>query len=166
MRLDRFSNPIFNEHDLFNALYTGHTLSNEMIVEHTDEVLLLEQSSELSFATPFIDDSITVEQYDAAMQSEWNMPDAYKQFDIEAFLVDICPELNYQRLVDELAEYRARNMLDLLRYLKYLVDTMTQNNVLWGVGRGSSVASYVLFLLGIHSVDSVAYKLDWREFLR
>ena len=39
-------------------------------------------------------------------------------------------------------------------------------NVLWGVGRGSSVASYALFLIGVHKIDSVKYDLDWREFLR
>jgi DNA polymerase III alpha subunit len=57
-------------------------------------------------------------------------------------------------------------MLDLLRYLKYLVDTMRSKNILWGVGRGSSVASYCLYLLGIHKVDSVKYDLDIKEFLK
>jgi DNA polymerase III alpha subunit len=57
-------------------------------------------------------------------------------------------------------------MLDLLRVLKYTVDTLKTNSIVWGVGRGSSVASYVLFLLGVHKIDSVKYNLDWREFLR
>ncbi len=52
------------------------------------------------------------------------------------------------------------------RYLKYLVDTMKDNKVIWGVGRGSSCASYVLYLLGIHRVDSMFYNLDVEEFLR
>ena len=57
-------------------------------------------------------------------------------------------------------------MLDLLFCLKYIVDTLRENNVVWGVGRGSSVASYVLYLLGVHKIDSIKYNLDWREFLR
>ena len=57
-------------------------------------------------------------------------------------------------------------MLDLLFYLKYLVDTMRGNSIVWGVGRGSSVASYVLYLLGVHKVDSIKYDLDINEFLR
>ena len=57
-------------------------------------------------------------------------------------------------------------MIDLLRWLKYFVDTMRSNNLTWGVGRGSSVASYVLYLLGVHKVDSIKYKLDLKEFLR
>jgi DNA polymerase III alpha subunit len=36
----------------------------------------------------------------------------------------------------------------------------------WGVGRGSSVASYVLFLIGVHRIDSMKYNLDYKEFLR
>jgi DNA polymerase III alpha subunit len=54
----------------------------------------------------------------------------------------------------------------LLRYLKYLVDTMTQNRLIWGVGRGSSVASFVLYKLGVHRINSLHYELDPAEFLR
>jgi DNA polymerase III alpha subunit len=38
--------------------------------------------------------------------------------------------------------------------------------VLWGVGRGSSVASYCLYILGVHKVDSIKYELDIHEFLK
>ena len=48
----------------------------------------------------------------------------------------------------------------------YLVDHMRENNIVWGVGRGSSTASYVLFLIGIHKINSIQFGLDWREFLR
>jgi DNA polymerase III alpha subunit len=54
----------------------------------------------------------------------------------------------------------------LLKYLKYLVDVMTENKIIWGVGRGSSVASYVLYKLGVHRIDSMFYNLDVHEFLR
>ena len=62
--------------------------------------------------------------------------------------------------------YQERNLFDLLRYLKYLVDLMRKNRLIWGVGRGSSVASYVLYLLGVHRIDSMYYDLDPSEFLR
>ena len=86
--------------------------------------------------------------------------------DIEEHLVHVCPKENYERLIEELQEYRKRDMLNLLKWLKFLVDTMRQNQIIWGVGRGSSVASYVLYLLGIHKIDSVKYKLDFKEFMR
>jgi DNA polymerase III alpha subunit len=62
--------------------------------------------------------------------------------------------------------YQERNLFDLLKYLHYLVDIMKQNNVIWGVGRGSSVSSYVLYLLGVHRINSMFYDLDPSEFLR
>jgi DNA polymerase III alpha subunit len=62
--------------------------------------------------------------------------------------------------------FQERNLFNLLKYLKYLVDTMRNNKIIWGVGRGSSVASYVLYLLGVHRIDSMYYDLDPGEFLR
>jgi len=43
---------------------------------------------------------------------------------------------------------------------------LRKNNIVWGVGRGSSVASYVLFLLGVHKIDSMYYELSVDEFLK
>ena len=68
--------------------------------------------------------------------------------------------------IKNVREYEARGMLDLLRYMIYLVDFMRENDIVWGVGRGSSVASYVLYLIGVHRIDSIQFDLDWREFLR
>ena len=109
---------------------------------------------------------LNINEFDTRMQSNWHMPEEYIDLDIEEFLVSICPEENYTRLVEELLEYKQRNMLNLLRWLKYFVDTMRKNDLAWGVGRGSSVASYVLYLLGVHKVDSIKYKLKLNEFLR
>jgi DNA polymerase III alpha subunit len=96
------------------------------------------------------------------------MSDEYKTLDIQTWLFEQCPpwDPNYTRLQEELEAYQSRNMLDLLRWLKYFVDTCSKNNVIWGVGRGSSVASYALYLIGVHSIDPIKYNLDWREFLR
>jgi DNA polymerase III alpha subunit len=62
--------------------------------------------------------------------------------------------------------FQERNLFDLLRYLKYLVDVMTENRLIWGVGRGSSVASFVLYKLKVHRINSLHYELDPAEFLR
>jgi DNA polymerase III subunit alpha len=62
--------------------------------------------------------------------------------------------------------FQERDLFNLLRYLKYLVDTMTKNRLIWGVGRGSSVASFVLYKLGVHRINSLHYELDPAEFLR
>ena len=98
--------------------------------------------------------------------TEWFIPKEYQHMDIEAFLVDQCPKQNYDRLLQELDLYRKHNLLPVLRAMKYVVDTLRNNKVVWGVGRGSSVASYVLFIIGVHKIDSVKYKLPINEFFK
>ena len=168
MRLDQYSNPIFDENDLFEALYKGQKLSSDLFVVPSPNIKLLQQQSGLNFFHTLDDYDISVDEYDRTMQADWNMPNEYKTLDIEVWLAEQSPpwDPNYTRLQEELEAYKARNMLDLLRWLKYFVDTCSKENILWGVGRGSSVASYVLYLIGVHSIDPIKYNLDWREFLR
>lgn len=96
----------------------------------------------------------------------WFIPDHYRNMDIEGLLVDLCPEQNRQRLLLELELFKKNKMLIVLKAMKYLVDTMRANDIVWGVGRGSSVASYALFLLGVHKIDSVKYNLPIEEFFK
>jgi DNA polymerase III alpha subunit len=99
-------------------------------------------------------------------KSNWFIPNEYKQLDIEEFLVTQCPEQNYLRLIEELALFKQNNMIPVLKTMKYVVDTLRANNIVWGVGRGSSVSSYVLYLIGIHKIDSVKYALPIDEFFK
>jgi DNA polymerase III alpha subunit len=169
MNLDKYSNPIFNEQDLFDALYNGHQFNvyDTTIVERTDNIKELEKQVGFKFIEPY-ETHFDISDYDAACQSNWNMPNEYKTLDIEEWVLEQCPpwDPNFTRTKDELEAYKSRNMLDLLRWLKYFVDTCSKEGVVWGIGRGSSVASYVLYLIGVHSVDSIKYNLDWQEFLR
>ena len=106
-------------------------------------------------------------EYDSQQQRQWLMPDHYRDIDIAALVLDRCTTQDQlQRAGQELLMYQQRDMMDLLRYLHYLVETMRTAGVVWGVGRGSSVASYVLYVLGVHKVDSLFYDLDPAEFLR
>jgi DNA polymerase III alpha subunit len=168
MRTDQFSNPIFNDRDIFEALYRGQTLSPEMFVESNDDIKKLEEITGFKFWKPLDDYDISIDEYDSTLQTDWFMPDEYKTLDIEAWVWKQTPPWDPQhtRVAEELAAFKQRNMLNLLRWLKYFVDTCRSKNILWGVGRGSSVASYVLFLIGVHKIDSIKYNLDWQEFLR
>ena len=99
-------------------------------------------------------------------KNNWFIPDEYKLLDIEKYLVEQCPEQNYIRLAEELALFEQNNMIPVLKTMKYVVDTLRKNNIVWGVGRGSSVSSYVLYLIGIHKIDSVKYALPIDEFFK
>lgn len=110
---------------------------------------------------------MTVEEFDQIKQNSWHMPDEYKHMDIAEYILSTCDsDAELQRCGAELLMYQERDLFNLLRYLKYLVDTLRANNMIWGVGRGSSVASYVLYKLGVHRIDSLYYDLNPAEFLR
>ena len=95
------------------------------------------------------------------------MPEEYKKLDIAEHILSLCTtQEELQRCGHELLMFQERELFDLLRFLKYLVDTMRANNLVWGVGRGSSVASYVLYKLGVHRINSMFYDLHVEEFLR
>ena len=171
MRLDQYSNPIFNEQDLFESLYKGVQLSPSDIVfveDRNADIVNFEDQIGMRLFEPLHSPTLTVEKLDEAWQAQWKMPAEYKTLDIEAWIIQQSPPWDPEatRVAEELAAFKDRNMLDLLRWLKYFVDTMRANNLVWGVGRGSSVASYVLYLIGVHKIDSIKYNLDWQEFLR
>ena len=121
----------------------------------------------LPLLVEYVDTKLSLAEFDDKNQLEWQMPNEYHELDIAKFVLAQCKnEEELQRAGDELLQFYDRNMFPLLQYLKYLVDTMRRNNVVWGVGRGSSVASFVLFLIGIHRINSLFYQLDINEFLR
>jgi DNA polymerase III alpha subunit len=110
---------------------------------------------------------IPIEEFDSNNQIDWFMPIEYKELDIVKWVLEQCKEdYELQRVGEELLLYQDRNLLDLLRFLKYFVDTMRKHKVVWGVGRGSSTASYVLFLLQVHRINSIYYGLEITEFLK
>ena len=109
----------------------------------------------------------SIDAFHEAQQSNWHMPEEYKNLDIAKWLLDQCgTQQELQRVGEELLLYQERDLFNLLQYLKYIIDTFRKNNIVWGVGRGSSVASYCLFLLGVHKINSMYYDLDIAEFLR
>ena len=103
-----------------------------------------------------------------AVNSEnWFIPESYKRIDIEKHCLDLCvTEAEIARVTRELELYNKHNMIMVLRSVKYIVDTLREKNIVWGVGRGSSVASYVLFLLGVHKIDSIKYDIPLDEFFK
>lgn len=98
---------------------------------------------------------------------EWFIPQEYKELDIIEYLLDKCSsDIEKTRVIEELEIYAERNLGDLLKFLVYLVDVFRKEKIVWGVGRGSSVSSFCLFLIGIHKINSIEYGLDIHEFLR
>ena len=154
---NKFGEIVYNIEDVVDLMMSEQNVSG----------ITVDDTVKLDNVMPETDVSLSVDEYDLMNQHNWLMPEEYKQIDIAQYVIDCCKtDAEIQRAGEELLMFQQRNLFNLLKYLKYLVDTMKTNNIIWGVGRGSSVASYVLYLLGVHRVDSMYYDLDPKEFLR
>lgn len=167
MHVDSLSNPIFNDDDIFNVIYSNKLeLLPYLTVTESNEINSLENFGGFNFNRFKL---LTIDQieYDQLMQNHWFISNEYENFDIENWLYAQCScDAEITRVKEEFNEFKNRNMLKLLLWLKYFVDTCRKNNVIWGVGRGSSVSSFILYLIGVHRINSLKYNLDWQEFLR
>jgi len=164
---DSYGYPVFQENDIMSLLYTGNLDKiEELKVEPTPDIIALATHSGLglSYASK---NNLSVQEFDEQQQHSWFLPDEYRDFDPLDYCMQQCATTEEKaRVKDEFIEFNSKGMIPLLQVLKYLVDTFRKNSIVWGVGRGSSVSSYALFLLGVHKIDSLKYSLDYREFLR
>ena len=135
----------------------GLSKYNDAIRELYSDFALLPQWSQCEVA----------EDFHTQLQSIWLMPDKYKQIDIIKILVDSCKDdVELTRIAQELILYAEFNLIDLLRYLHYMVTTLKENNIVLGIGRGSSVSSFVLYKLGVHKINSIKWELNYKDFLK
>lgn len=169
MRIDNYGQLILNETDLCDLFLRDPTrIIKQAFVEqdiNLDQVFI--STENLPKLTKYQTINSSVSQFDNENQDKWYMPKEYLEMDIAQFVLDQCAnEAELQRAGEELLKFQEKDMFTLLKYLKYLVDTMRKHNIVWGVGRGSSVASFVLFLLGVHRINSLYFDLSIDEFLK
>ena len=168
MRVDKHSRQILSEQDLCNLYMSdpARTIRNALIETSITFSDILEVNN-IPECIVYQPDELSTIEFDKINQQLWYIPVEYQNYDIATFVLDQCKtEEELQRAGIELLMFQEREMFPLLRYLKYLVDTMRKNNVMWGVGRGSSVSSYVLYLMGVHRINSLFYDLSIDEFLK
>lgn len=172
MKIDEYGTPGYYQIELLNALKVNPKVGIESVAccdpetynKAIDTLYLdfpkLQNWFDLAY-------DVSVDEYHKRNQQNWLMPDQYKELDIYQFLMDRCKtDVARERVNEEWALYEQYGLVDLLRYLKYLVDLLQEKKIVMGVGRGSSCASYCLYLLKVHRIDSLKYGLDIREFLR
>ncbi len=173
VKTDKFGIPIYDSRHILETMMCGFDhLINQMQSDPSDiEITKFNKTAEARGVLPipqYVEPNYSIAEFDAVCQSVWFMPDEYKTLDIIQWVVDHSnPSEKYmQRVGEELIAFEQFGLINLLRWLKYFVDECRQNNVIWGVGRGSSVASYVLYVIGVHKIDPIQYDLDWHDFLR
>jgi len=174
MYINNFGQQIHTENDVLHDLYRNPDVDisayvfddcNNAILQYNNAVQShYEDYPKLNYKLDF---DGTIEEFDKLNQTSWYMPNKYYEMDIAEWVLNQCEtDAELQRCGDELFMFQERDMFPVLCYLKYFVDTMRENNKVWGVGRGSSVASFVLFKIGVHKINSLYFGLDIHEFLR
>lgn len=120
-------------------------------------------------------DKIEIKNQCDPLDISWNIPEKYKQLNVVEYVLDKHIELTLdmseqeiqerdKRLIFELTKYQQMNKMDVLKTMIYIVEVLNEQDIVYGIGRGSGVSSYVLYVLGIHDIDSYAYDLDINDF--
>ena len=161
---------ILDDKAVFNMLYEGADLTNvkckrsedlEIYNNIVDEYDL--NMSKLQFTSSTEDN----QKYIQTCLNNWFIPKKYKNINPYDYIRNLAKtQEEIDRIEIEIQMFEERNMKNVLRFMIFFIDFMRENNIVWGVGRGSSVASYCLYLLGVHKVNSLQHNLDIKEFLK
>lgn len=158
-------NVIYNEQGIIDLLLGGWSFDTPVL---TDDDTLISGTNEL-FELYSIDKSMINGVDDT---EKWYYPPEYDEINLlDYFAEKLIQRFNdvdikyINRVNEELVLFETHNFTKLLRFMIYLVDVMNENNIVYGIGRGSSVASLLLFLIGLHMVDPIKYNIDIQEFL-
>ena len=169
MKMNQLNEIVVDENDLVEGMLEGKraryviTKDTEKIDSYNHFCTLFKFDDTIDYETP----AETNDKYSYKDANNWWMPEEYQTLDIEQYLLNlITTPQQRERVYAELEEFKNREMLPMLQFLVYMVTELKHNNILWGVGRGSSVSSYILYLIGVHKIDSIKYNLDYKEFLR
>lgn len=170
-KIDDYGNIIFTESGLMDLLYQDIDLE-DIQTEDSDDVkkynrlVTTYDHPELKVPIYTVPD-ISIEDFDKTLQDQWFMPDEYKSLDVKDFLLTKCKtQIEIDRVEEEYPLFEKLDMLMVLRLLIFLVNYMREHKIVWGVGRGSSCASYCLYLIGVHKINSIKYDLSIEEFLK
>jgi len=169
IKINDYGDCVYNEDSVIEQLYQDPTLDISKIT--VDTKLYNQALTKLQIDLPKLPEQIlrnqTVVEFDKQNYNAWHMPESYENIDVKTYLLEKCnTEEERDRVLIEYKLFEQKGFTKVLKFLIYFVDVLRSNNIVWGVGRGSSVSSFCLFLIGIHKINPLFYNLDYREFLR
>lgn len=148
-------------------LYSGKSLSHA-IFKPDEEIALYNSTNELldcNLDPLLIADSAVFNDYQ--WYEHWNTPDPWASISVLDYCIDRCIDDDQRiRVCEEYKMFEERDMIPVLKHLIWMTDTMRERGIFWGVGRGSSVSSYILYLIGINRINPMQFDLDIKEFLK
>jgi hypothetical protein len=171
MKVNMYGQAILSSKHLIDLLLQGKNIGHLNVVKDDDiELYNKFQGELLKYKTVFLDapeEVLSFDDFHLKTADEWIFPNEFQHIDVHKWLLDKCKtQEQIDRVNLEFAMYKDRDLVMLLRLFIFLVDYMRKNKFIWGVGRGSSVSSYILFLIGVHRVDSLKYGFDIKDYLK
>lgn len=170
IKINEYGDCIFSEDYLIEHIYSNPlTDISQLHLKSPSQYLKALEDSGIDLPVPkqLLKSTLPLEEFDLANTEQWSMPVNYEIINVEQWLLDKCTnDTEKQRVIDEMKLFNKKGFIKVLQFLMYFIDTLRNNNVVWGVGRGSSVSSFCLFLIGVHKINPLLYDLDYKEFLR
>lgn len=171
IKINKYGQTILSSDILRELLLQDKNISHLNVI-FDDEINLFQkfQAELLQDTITFLgepEEVLTFDEFHKKCADEWIFPVIYQQIDVKSWLIDKCKtQEEIDRVLEEYILYEERDLIMLLRLFIFLVDYLRRNSFIWGVGRGSSVSSYILYLIGVHRVDSLKYGLDIKDYLK
>lgn len=169
-RLDEYGRYQLTSDDAIQLLLQGKDISGSFFLDDEDVLLYNEHVSQVlgsSKLNIYEGHLVSFEEFHEAHIKSWFIPWQYELMDMREILLNRCTtEIEKTRVDNEYSMFEKYELIPLLKFMKYFMDTVVEKGLVIGVGRGSSVSSYCLYLLGVHRVDSIKYDLDYSEFFK
>ena len=169
IKINETGDCIFTEQDAIDLLYTNPDFDiSKLFFDDTKQYNNSIKDTGLDLQQlQTVPKRSTPTKVDAANITNWYMPQKYYEINVLQWLLDKCQnDEEKMRVQAEYSLFEKKKFIKVLQFLIYFIDTLRANNIIWGVGRGSSVASFCLFLIGVHKINPLQYNLDYTEFLR
>ena len=169
IKINETGNCIFTEQDAIDLLYTNPDFDiSKLFFDNIEQYNQSIKNTGIDLPKiKKIVDNLDVATFDQQQINNWYMPQKYYEINVLQWLLDKCQnDEEKMRVQAEYSLFEKKKFIKVLQFLIYFIDTLRANNIIWGVGRGSSVASFCLFLIGVHKINPLQYNLDYTEFLR
>jgi len=161
-KINDYGDVIFSEEDAIDLLYNDPEFDISKLY-FNDIEKYADSLKQLGIDLPVINTApqrSNIADFDKSNCEKWHI-------NVLQWLLDKCQsDVEKHRVQLEYDLFEKKKFIKVLQFLIYFVDTLRANNIVWGVGRGSSVASFCLFLIGVHKINPLLYNLDITEFLR
>lgn len=159
-----------------NMVLTTEGVIDMMMLAKDMHGVLIENTPELIKGLPVLEGAIVYDpDTDDVKEIKWAMFDMTETEIIDE-IIDRCKNGKHadlmnddaymNRIEQELVEVVNEQQEGFILSVAMICDTLDQNGILRGFGRGSSCASLLLFMLGVHDVDPVMYDIPMSEFFK